>query len=73
MVGMATGQPNVSTTTARHQIPNPPWGFLQTGHVMESFKDTFLGLGPICDADCTVMFDKKAVTIRDDGGRAIIL
>ena len=62
----------VLTTTADHQIPDLPSDFSRTGHVMRHFQDTLLGLGPICDAGCTVTFDDKTVTIRDRDGRIIL-
>ncbi len=71
-VGTASGQRHVSTTTADHQIPDLPADFPRTGHVMKHFKDTLLGLGPICDAGCTVTFDNKAVTIRDSNGKIVL-
>ena len=72
VVGTASGQPHGSTTTADHQIPDLPSDFPQTGHVMRHFQDTLLGIGPICDAGCTVTFDDKAVTIRYRDGRIIL-
>ena len=62
----------MSTTTARHQIPNLPKNFPRMGHVLPAFRDTLLGLGPICDADCQVTFDKDAMTIHGPDGRVII-
>ncbi len=39
---------------------------------MRHFKDTLIGLGPICNAGCMFTFDDKAVTIRDSNGRIIL-
>ena len=39
---------------------------------MEGFQETLLSLGPICNADCRVTFDRWAVTIRDRNGRPIL-
>ena len=72
VVGTATGQFHTSTTTARHQIPNLPDNFPRTDYVLPAFQDMLLGLGTICDADCTVLFDKRAVTICNKAGLLII-
>lgn len=57
---------------AQRRLPNLPQDFPRTGHVMEGFQETLLGLGPICDADCQVTFDRWTVTIRDRHGRPIL-
>ena len=72
LVGTASGQRHSSTITAAHQLPDLPADFPRTGHVMKGFRDTLLGLGPICDAGCTVTFDDKAVTIKDREGRTVL-
>ena len=71
-VGTASKERHTSTTTAQHAIPDLPADFPRTGHVMEAFEDTLMGLGPICDAGCTVTFDANAVTIRDRSRRIIL-
>ena len=37
--------------------------FPTTGYIIPSFTNTIIGVGPICDADCTVVFTKKDVTV----------
>ena len=39
---------------------------------MTSFTNTLVGVGPICDADCTVVFTKKDVTVLSPKGNAIL-
>ena len=39
---------------------------------MPSFHHTLIGLGPICDADCKVIFTKNNVIIYDQGGPPIL-
>ena len=36
---------------------------------MPSFTNTLVGVGPICDADCTVIFTKQDVTIISPKGK----
>ena len=38
---------------------------------MPSFTNTIIGVGPICDADCTVVFTKKDVTVLSPKCKAI--
>ncbi len=38
---------------------------------MEDFYDIILGVGPICNANFLVTFDKAAITIRDSEGNLI--
>ena len=37
--------------------------FPTTGHIMYTFKHTLIGIGPICNADCTATFSKRDVTV----------
>ena len=39
---------------------------------MPSFHHTLIGLGPICDADCKVVFTKNNVIIYYQGGSPIL-
>ena len=39
---------------------------------MPSFKHTLVDLGPICDADCTVLFSKRGVTVYSPDGKPIL-
>ena len=56
-VGTATGQAQRSAAAANFpKLPQLPEDFPRTGHVMPSFKHTLIGIGPICDADCKVLF-----------------
>ena len=37
--------------------------FPTTGYIMTSLTNTLIGVGPICDANCTVVFKKNNVTV----------
>ena len=39
---------------------------------MPAFTNTLIGVGPICDADCTVVFKKKDVTVLSPKGEPIL-
>ena len=39
---------------------------------MPAFTNTLIGAGPICDADCTVVFKKKDVTVLSPNGEPIL-
>ena len=39
---------------------------------MSSFTKTIVGVGPICDADCTVLFTKHNLTVFSPEGKLIL-
>ena len=39
---------------------------------MSSFTNTIVGVGPICDADCTVLFTKHNLTVFSPEGKLIL-
>ena len=39
---------------------------------MPGFRHTLIGVGPLCDADCTVTFTHEAVIVRDARGIPVI-
>ena len=39
---------------------------------MPTFKNTLIGVGPICDANCTVVFNKEDVTLLSPQGKPIL-
>ena len=40
---------------------------------MPSFTNTLIGVGPICDSDCTVIFTRQHVTVLSPKGKAILI
>ena len=49
-----------------------PWhDFPVTGHIMPGFKHTLIGVGLLCDADCTVTFTRAAVIVWDSQGSPV--
>ena len=71
-VGTATGQTQSSTGTGELNLPKLPSDFLVTGHIMPGFRHTLIGVGPLCDADCTVTFTRVAVIGRDAQGSPVL-
>ena len=71
-VGTANGQVEESSATATLTIPHLGADFPTTGYIMSSFTKTLIGVGPIYDADCTVVFAKKEVTVLSPKGKEIL-
>ena len=71
-VGTATGQTQVSIGTGELNLPKLPANFPVTGHIMPGFRHTLIGVGPLCDADCTVTFTSTAVVVRDPQGNPVL-
>ena len=46
--------------------------FPTTGYIMTTFTNTLIGVGPICDANFTVVFRKEHVTVISLEGKPII-
>ena len=55
-VGTANGQVENSTSKATLPLPQVKADFPTKGYIMPTFTNTLIGVGPICDADCTVVF-----------------
>ena len=68
----ATGRIERSSETATLPIPQLAAEFTTTGYIMPSFTNKLVGVGPICDADCTLLFTKKYVTVLSPGGKPIL-
>ena len=71
-VGTATGNVYRSPGTAKMPIPKLEADFPTTGYIMPSFTNTLVGVGPICDAECTVLFTNQDVTVLSPGGKPIL-
>ena len=57
-VGTANGQVAISTAKATMPIPQLAADFPIAGYIMPTFTNTIIGVGPICDANCTVVLRK---------------
>ena len=68
----ATGQTQSSLGTGELNIPNIPYDLPVTGHIMPGFKHTLIGVGTLCDSDCTVTFTRVTVIIRDSQGSPVL-
>ena len=71
-VGTANGQAETSASKSTLTIPQLAAEFPTTGYIMPSFNNTLIGVGPICDAKCTVAFKKKDVTVISTEGKPIL-
>ena len=71
-VGTATDQTQQSTVTGGLNLLQLPSGIPITWHIMPGFRHTLIGVGPLCDADCTVTFTLEAVIVQDTRGRPLL-
>ena len=71
-VGTANGQVANSTAMATLPIPQVKADFPTKGYIMPKLTNTLIGVGPICDADCTVVFKKEDVTVLSPQGEPIL-
>ena len=65
LVGTAGGPPLESAASCNLFLPN----LLHiSGHIMPQFHHNLMGIGPLCDHGCRVLFEKKTVTVysQDD-------
>ena len=69
-VGTANGQIANSTAMATLSIPQVNADFPTKGYIMPTFKNTLIGVGPICDANFTVVFKKEDVTVLSRKGES---
>ena len=71
-VGTVNG--NVENSSEKDSLPIPQLAadFPTTGCIMPSFTNTLIGVGPICDANCIVVFKKKDVTLLSPEGKKIL-
>ena len=65
-VGTAT------TATATLSIPQLNADFPTKGYIMSTLTKTLIGVEPICDANCTVVFKKEDVTVLSPQGKPVI-
>ena len=68
----SNGQVASSTATATLPIPQLDADFPKTGYIMPTFTNTLIGVGPICDANFTVVFRKEDVTVMSPQGKPIL-
>ena len=64
-VGRATGQTQQSTGTGDLDLPYLSSGFPIKGHLMPGLQHTLIGVGPLCDANCTVTFKCETVILQE--------
>ena len=71
-VGTVNGKMVKSAATATLPIPQLAADLPTTGYIMPSFTNTLIGVGPIFDADCKVLFTKKDVVVISPEGKTIL-
>ena len=68
----ANGQVANSTAMATLPIPQVNADFTTKGYIIPTFTNTLIGVGPICDANCTVVFKKEDVIVLSPKGEPIL-
>ena len=71
-VGTANGQVATSAAKAALPIPKLEAELPTTGYIMPTFTNTLIGVGPICDENCTLVFKKQYVTVISPEGKPIL-
>ena len=71
-VGTANVQVAISAGKATLPIPQLEADFPTTGYIMPDFTNTLICVGPIFDANCTVVFQKKDLTVLSTEGTPIL-
>jgi hypothetical protein len=67
-VGDASGTTHHSSAHADIQLPLPS----RNAKIMPSFQHNLLGIGKICNSDCTVVFDKTSVNVYAPDGTTLL-
>ena len=64
----------METSESKDTLPIPQLAsdFHTTGYIMPYFTNTLIGVGTICDANYTVVFKKKDVTLLSPEGKPIL-
>ena len=71
-VGTSTGKTQQSTGTGDLNLTHLPSGFPIRGHLMTGFRHALIGVGLLCDANCTFTFTREAVIVRDQQGTSVL-
>jgi len=71
-VGTANGQVMSSSATATLPIPQLQNNFPTTVYIIPSFTNILIGIGPIYDENCTVLFTKEDITVFSPAGKPIL-
>ena len=72
IVGTENGQVASSLETATLPIPQLDADFPTKGYIVSTFTNTLIGVGPICDVNCTVVFMEEDVTVMSPGSKPIL-
>ena len=68
LVGTDTGQTQASSASFHLNLELP----VTDAHTMTGFQHSFLGIGKLCDEDCTVLFTKQSVQVCNPDGATIL-
>ena len=65
------GKYNSTPISALSTYHNPPIASSKE-HILQNFKHSLVGVGTLCDADCTIVFTKSSVTVLDPQDKTIL-
>ena len=71
-VGTEKGQTQQSAGAGNLALPHIPSEFPIKGRLIPGFRHTLIGVGPLCDDNCTVTFTRKAFVVRNKQGTAVL-
>ena len=73
-IRVGTANVQVETSTSKETLPIPKLAayFPTMGYIMPTFTNTLIGIGPICDGNCTVVFKKQDATVISPEDKPIL-
>ena len=69
LVGATGGSPHRSSASCNVSLPKLPH---VRGHIMPNFHHNLMGVGPLCDHNCRVLFERKAATVFSKDGNVFL-
>ena len=71
-VGTDTGKVQQSAAVCTLVLPQLPTA-ASKGQILPTFVLSLVGVGTLCDSDCTVDFSKSSITVLDPQDKAILV
>ena len=69
VVGTTSGSPHRSSAACDILLSNLP---TTTGHIMPNFQHNLIGVSPLFNHNCWILFEKTAVTFFSDDGTVLL-
>ena len=65
----ASGTRYTTSSSCNLQLPTIP---VRGGHILPGFQHNLLGIGPLCNRGCKVIYDKHVVHILDETSKVLL-